>query len=53
MKRLTLFLGHYGSGKTNLAVNWAMKAAEEGKKVEIIDPGLHNENAGSRFHIGR
>ena len=42
MKRLTLFLGHYGSGKTNLAVNWAMKAAEEGKKVEIADLDIVN-----------
>ena len=42
MKRLTLFLGHYGSGKTNLAVNWAMKAAEARMQVEIGDLDLVN-----------
>ena len=42
MKRLTLFLGHYGSGKTNLAVNWAMKAAAEGLAVSIADLDIVN-----------
>ena len=28
-KRLTLFAGHYGSGKTNIAVNYAYKLARE------------------------
>ncbi|MGN1163996.1 MAG: ParA family protein [Candidatus Ornithospirochaeta sp.] len=42
MKRLTLFLGHYGSGKTNLAVNWALKAAADGIKVSIADLDIVN-----------
>ena len=42
MKRLTLFLGHYGSGKTNLAVNWAIRAAREGKNVSIADLDIVN-----------
>ena len=42
MKRLTLFLGHYGSGKTNLAVNWAMKMAKDGESVEIADLDIVN-----------
>ena len=42
MKRLTLFLGHYGSGKTNLAVNWAMNMAKSGKSVEIADLDIVN-----------
>ena len=33
-KRLTLFAGHYGSGKTNIAGNYAIKLAREGKTVE-------------------
>jgi hypothetical protein len=41
-KRLTLFAGHYGSGKTNIAVNYAMKLAEEGKKVCIADLDIVN-----------
>ena len=36
-KRLTLFAGHYGSGKTNIAVNYALELAREGKKVCIAD----------------
>ena len=36
-KRLTLFAGHYGSGKTNIAVNYALHLAGEGKKVCIAD----------------
>lgn len=41
-KRLTLFAGHYGSGKTNIAVNYAMHLAEEGKKVCIADLDIVN-----------
>lgn len=41
-KRLTLFAGHYGSGKTNVAVNYAMLLADEGKKVCIADLDIVN-----------
>ena len=41
-KRLTLFARHYGSGKTNIAVNYAMRLAEEGKKVCIADLDIVN-----------
>ena len=41
-KRLTLFAGHYGSGKTNIAVNYAMALAAEGKKVCIADLDIVN-----------
>ncbi len=41
-KRLTLFAGHYGSGKTNIAVNYAMLLAEEGQKVCIADLDIVN-----------
>ena len=41
-KRLTLFAGHYGSGKTNIAVNYALHLAEEGKKVCIGDLDIVN-----------
>ena len=40
--RLTLFAGHYGSGKTNLAVNYALLLAKEGKKVCIADLDIVN-----------
>ena len=41
-KRLTLFAGHYGSGKTNIAVNYALKLAAEGKAVVIADLDIVN-----------
>ena len=41
-KRLTLFAGHYGSGKTNIAVNYAILLAKEGKKVCIGDLDIVN-----------
>ena len=41
-KRLTLFAGHYGSGKTNIAVNYAISLANEGKKVCIGDLDIVN-----------
>ena len=58
-KRLTLFAGHYGSGKTNLAVNYALHLAKEGNPyfrtkdsaedlqkagVELISPQFANSN---------
>ena len=41
-KRLTLFAGHYGSGKTNIAVNYAIRLAKEGKRVCIADLDIVN-----------
>lgn len=41
-KRLTIFAGHYGSGKTNIAVNYALHLAKEGKKVCIADLDIVN-----------
>ena len=41
-KRLTLFAGHYGSGKTNIAVNYALHLAGEGNPVSIADLDIVN-----------
>ena len=41
-KRLTLFAGHYGSGKTNIAVNYALRLAGEGRSVTIADLDIVN-----------
>ena len=41
-KRLTLFAGHYGSGKTNIAVNFALHLAQQGKRVCIGDLDIVN-----------
>jgi len=42
MKRVILFAGHYGSGKTNIAVNYALLLSREGKKVCIADLDIVN-----------
>ena len=41
-KRVTLFAGHYGSGKTNIAVNYAMKIRRDGNAVVIADMDIVN-----------
>lgn len=42
MKRIHIFAGHYGSGKTNLAVNFALKLRREGHPVRIADLDIVN-----------
>ena len=41
-KRVTLFCGHYGSGKTNIAVNAALKLSEEYKNIALADLDIVN-----------
>ena len=41
-KRVTLFAGHYGSGKTNLAVNWAIDLKKRFDRVVIADLDIVN-----------
>ena len=41
-KRLTLLCGHYGSGKTNIAVNLALKLREEQERVAVADLDIVN-----------
>lgn len=42
LKRITIFAGHYGSGKTNIAVNYALMLAQSQKKVSIADLDIVN-----------
>ncbi len=42
MKRVTLFAGHYGSGKTNIAVNYAVWLKSQGKDVMVADMDIVN-----------
>ncbi len=39
---LFIICGHYGCGKTNLAINLAVKMKEEGNKVTLVDLDLVN-----------
>lgn len=42
-KRITIFAGHYGSGKTNIAVNYAVNIKEQtGKNVALADLDIVN-----------
>ncbi|MBO4251656.1 MAG: hypothetical protein J5911_03225 [Clostridia bacterium] len=41
-KRVVLFMGHYGSGKTFCAVNYALALAKNGKPVTIYDLDIVN-----------
>ncbi|MCR5522178.1 MAG: hypothetical protein K6F64_00885 [Clostridia bacterium] len=41
-RRVTLFCGHYGSGKTNISVNYALYLKNNGKEVDIADMDIVN-----------
>ena len=41
-KRIRIIIGHYGSGKSEFSVNYAMKLAKQGKKVALADIDIVN-----------
>lgn len=41
-KRVTLFAGHYGSGKTNIAVNYALALKKSGRETALADLDIVN-----------
>ena len=50
-KRVTVFAGHYGSGKTNIAVNYALMLKNSGKEhvaiadLDIVNPYFRTKDA--------
>lgn len=42
LKRVTIFAGHYGSGKTNVAVNYALEISKQINSVAIADLDIVN-----------
>ena len=42
MKKVYVLIGNYGSGKTELALNFAFRAAEAGKRTELLDLDMVN-----------
>ena len=54
-KRITLFAGHYGSGKTNIAVNYALSLKAAGHPVriadlDIVNPYFRTMDSAERLH---
>lgn len=41
-KRIRVIIGHYGSGKSEFSVNYAVKLAQQGKKVALADLDIVN-----------
>ena len=42
IKKVNVITGHYGSGKTNFAVNLALDAAKRGERVTVVDLDIVN-----------
>lgn len=42
MEQIRVICGHYGTGKTNFALNIALDAAKEGQKVTLVDLDIVN-----------
>jgi hypothetical protein len=47
-KRIRIVTGHYGSGKTEFSINYAVKLAELGRKVGLVDLDVINPYFRSR-----
>ena len=48
LKKIILFIGNYGSGKTEVAVNFAISQVKQGKNVRLVDLDLVNPYFRSR-----
>ena len=42
MKKVKVLIGNYGSGKSELALNFAIQAAARGERTELIDLDMVN-----------
>jgi hypothetical protein len=42
MKKIIVITGHYGSGKTNISANLAIKLSKAGEKVTVVDLDIVN-----------
>lgn len=51
MKKVIILIGNYGSGKTEIALNMAVKAAGEGKRTQVIDLDRINDYFRMSDHV--
>ena len=51
MKKVVILIGNYGSGKTEIALNMAMKAAAEGRRTQVIDLDRINDYFRMSDHV--
>lgn len=51
MKKVLILIGNYGSGKTEIALNMAVKAASEGKRTQVIDLDRINDYFRMSDHV--
>lgn len=42
MSRIKIFTGHFGSGKTEISINYAINLAKQGKKTALLDMDIVN-----------
>ena len=53
-RRISIFTGHFGSGKTEVAVNYAMQLSRNGNKTAIVDFDIVNpyfRTADAKTHL--
>ena len=51
MKKVIILIGNYGSGKTEIALNMAVKAAADGKRTQVIDLDRINDYFRMSDHV--
>lgn len=51
MKKIIILIGNYGSGKTEIALNMAVRAAAEGKRTQVIDLDKINDYFRMSDHV--
>ena len=51
MKKVIILIGNYGSGKTEIALNLAVRAAGEGKRVQVVDLDRINDYFRMSDHV--
>ncbi len=51
MKKVVILIGNYGSGKTEIALNIAVRSAAEGKRTQVIDLDRINDYFRMSDHV--